>query len=427
MVARRFREVLASDRFWVMMATLTARASSFVVGMIITRLHGTAVFGVYAATLNVAASSVAPLAPVLQNNAAMMSLHRTTSDERQNLTRVHLPVLAFFLVLGMIVFSLLAPHSGLPNLWRFEGLMAWVVAACVAFFQLQNAISQGLLQGVGDFIRPAKGMIALSLGVLVLAWPMIWIGDLIGAYGVLALNSLLPPLLLLWMYLFPVRPATVSSRVLTQSPTLSHVVLALWRSLPSVVTALFSTALGWICLVYLPNRMHGADGLGWVSLGVQWGSLMLVPCSSWSGLTMKHLLDALDLKDEHQLKATVLKLMMQNGGITLLTGVGVLAASPLLAYMYKVDASILRSVLAVTAIYAITASLTTVYERLFFCVHKQYEWMWLAVVSSLIQVAVTYWVLPSSVMGVAIGWSAGSIFQLVIAAGWVWLMFPAKK
>jgi O-antigen/teichoic acid export membrane protein len=439
-VLQRLRRLFGSDRFWVMAATLAARGGGFLVGMLITRMQGTAGFGVYAATLNVAASSVSPLGQVLQNNAAMLSARRTSPPDRLHLMRVHLPVLLALLMGGMVAFALLAPHSGLPDLWQWSSWLTWGAALCVVFYQLQNAVAQGFLQGVGDFVRPAQWLVVLTIAVSLLAWPLIWLGGLPGAYGVLALNSLLPPLILLWAYLHPrpvqdpaaglvTKPAATGADTLDalDAPSVGAVGKELVASTPFVLTALFSTVVSWLCLVFLANRSHGADGLGWVSLGAQWGTLMLVPCTSWGGLTMKHVMDAVHAGSRTGLRRTLGRMMLQNGGITLLTAVAVLLATPLLSFLYKVDPDRFWGLLAVTAVYAVLTALNSVYERLFFCERQQVQWLVLSVMAALVQVGVTFWVLPYTVMGVAAGMSAGAAFELLAATSWVFLLRPPSK
>jgi hypothetical protein len=49
------------------------------------------------------------------------------------------------------------------------------------------------------------------------------------------------------------------------------------------------------------------------------------------------------------------------------------------------------------------------------------------VMAALVQVGVTFWVLPYTVMGVAAGMSAGAAFELLAATSWVFLLRPPSK
>jgi O-antigen/teichoic acid export membrane protein len=418
---RMWRGVLQSDRFWAIASSMAARGAGFVIGMLLTRWQGVAVFGIYAATLNVAASAMSPLGQVMQNNAALLAARQEGVVARRRVVLVHLPLLAGLFALGLLLFAVLAPRSGLAVTWNDAGAWTWFAAACVIFFQLLNGTAQGFLYGAGDFVRPAQAVVALLSVTMALAWPLISVFGLSGAYMALALNSLLPPFVLLTLFLRApasapdeagALPLTVSSRVVGR---------AFARSLPFVLTALSSSAVMWFCMVYLTNAAHGKEGLGWVSLGVQWGTLMLLPCTSWGGLVMKHVMDEVHANGVTGAGRTVLRLSWQSSGITLLTAVVAWCISPLLASMYRVDANVLASLLAVTALYALLTSVNGVYERWFFCVHHQIQWLVIAGGGAAVQVIVTMWALPHGITGVAAGMGAGALAQCLLASYWIFV------
>ena len=406
----RIRQVAKTDKFWIVLSTVASRGSAFLVGMLITRLQGTAALGLYSATLNVAASLTSPFTSVLQNNAALMAARHPLGAGRGLLWRLHLPVFLVLMALGLAGFALLAPHSGFHDLWHGGSGLIWLAAGCVLFYQLQNAIVQGLLQGVGGFVRPAKWLLVLTVFISLVAIPMIAWAGLHGAYGVLVLNSVLPPLLLLTLFLLPGRVEPASRRAEVASPNLQALAHAHMGSWPTVLAALFGSAVSWFCLVYLANQSHGADGLGWVSLGVQWGTLMLLPVTSWGGVTLKRLVDACDASA--QVMPVLQAQIAQNALVTLAVVLGVVLVSPWLAALYKIDWAVLWPLLAVSGLYALLAAINNVFERLFFCINRQLWWLWMSIGAALVQCVVTFCLIPQSFLGVAWGLSAGSAVLL---------------
>ena len=288
-----------------------------------------------------------------------------------------------------------------------------MAAICVLFYQLVNALGQGLLQGVGGFVRPSQGLLWLTLLITVGAVPLISTMGLAGAYGVLTLNSLLPPLLLLWMYCRPQDVPGVNARQAGEPLSLSLLTRMHVSSWPSVAGACVGAVVTWFCLVFLVNRSHGADGLGWVSLGVQWGTLMLLPVSSWGGVTMKRLIDAVDSRNGVTLGLTVRRQLVQNALVTTLLAGAIVLASPWIAALYKLPAAGLGTLLAVTSAYAVLGAMNNVYERLFFCLNRQGWWMVLTVVSAAVQSVVTGVLIEHSYLGVAAGLGAGALCLLV--------------
>lgn len=415
----RVRALAKGDRFWIVLSSLASRGSAFLVGMMITRMQGPAALGVYSATLNVAASLTSPFTSALQNNAALLSAPHSSLSGRRLLLVLHFPVLLVLILLGGLGFVALAPRSGLPQPWDAQGGLVMLAAICVLFYQLTNALGQGLLQGVGGFVRPSQGLLWLTLLITACAVPMIFNMGLVGAYGVLTLNSLLPPLLLLWMYVRPIDEPGANARQPVEPLSLSLLTRMHRGSWPSVLGACVGAVVTWFCLVFLVNRSHGADGLGWVSLGVQWGTLMLLPVSSWGGVTMKRLIDAVDSHDAANLSLTVRRQVVQNAVMTTLLAGGIVLVSPWIAALYRLPAAGFGTLLAVTSGYAVLGAMNNVYERLFFCLNRQGWWMVLTVVSAVVQSVVTAVLIRHSYLGVAFGLGAGALCLLLSC---MWLL-----
>ncbi|MGE5452601.1 MAG: hypothetical protein ACM3VZ_12270 [Acidobacteriota bacterium] len=320
--------------------------------------------------------------------------------------------------LGVLGFAALAPRSGLPSLVDPQGGLVMLAATCVLFYQWVNALGQGLLQGVGGFVRPSQGLLWLTLLITACAVPLIWHMGLVGAYGVLMLNSVLPPVLLLGMYLRPEGAPGANARQADEPLSLSLLTRMHAGSWPSVLGACVGAGVTWLCLVFLVNRAHGADGLGWVSLGVQWGTLMLLPVSSWGGVTMKRLIDALDSRDTAALSATVRRQLLQNALTTAVLAGLIVVVSPWIAALYKLPAAGMGTLMAVTAGYAVLGAMNNVYERLFFCLNRQGWWMVLTVMSAGVQSGVTAVLIERSYLGVAMGLGAGALCLLLTS---MWL------
>lgn len=424
---QRIRGLIQGERFWMVVASLALRGQAFLVGLWITRLYGPAGLGLYAATLNVAASLVTPLTGIIQNNAGWMSAVSERKGSRSQLIRIHVPWLLGGGMLALMGVLALASSSGLPLPGEPGGGWVLLAAASVVFYQLFNALGQGLLQGVGGFIRPAQASVALTLVLTLASWPAIRYMGVPGAYVVLAFGSLLLPALALALYLRaqPVVDSGAISRPEAPSPSVSLLLRRWWSSWPTAMSALVSSVVTWLCLVYLVHRAHGAEGIGWVSLGVQWGTLMLLPVTSWGGLTMKRVMNAVDRRERTGLLGVITKLAVYNGVVTLVLALAVVGASGLLGWLYRLPTLPLAELLLLTAAYAVLGSINNVFERLFFCMHEQRSWMWLTSLGAVVQVAVTWWWIDASYLAVAAGLAVGACLTAV--GGGVWLARLAKE
>jgi O-antigen/teichoic acid export membrane protein len=398
-------------RVWVVMATVAAQGSAFLVSMLITRTHGMAALGLYSATLNVAAIFSRPFTSMLEYNGAILSAARPTA--RAALLRAHAPALLLLMAGGLVGFALLAPRSGLPDVWDSAHWLMWIAAACVLFNQLQSSVTQGLLQGIGVFVRTAQWRLMMTLCIAATAVPLIGSAGLHGAYVVLALNSITPPLIMIWIYLHPEDGQRPRAAPASEPPSVRLVTRAHLASLSSVAAAVFDASIAWFCLVFLVNKSHGADGLGWISLGLQWATLMLLPVTSWGGVTLKLLIDTKHTGCPSAVRRVTNNQIVQNAGITLLVAMAIVVASPALAAIYHVQASLLWPILAVCGLWAVLAAANNVFERLFFCMDKQATWMGLSLLSGLVQMLVTYLTVPSTVLGVVFGLCAGSLTLLL--------------
>lgn len=420
---RLLRRVATDERAWVVLATVAAQGSAFLVGLLITRLHGPAALGLYAATLSTAACLAIPFTTMLQFNAAMLSESRPAAGERRRLLVAHLPAVLVLLAGGLAAFAVLAPQSGLPGLWGAGHELVWAAALCVLFQQLQTAVAQGLLQGIGEFVRPAQWRVAVALAVASIAVPTIAWAGLDGAYLVLALNSVIPTLMLSWLYLrgrdrsrpSPDTPGEAAPD--RAPPSIGLVLRAHLASLSSVVAASSGALTSWLCAVYLVNRSQGAEGLGWVAIGLQWGTFVLVPVTSWGGVTLKRLLDARNSGRPSAVRRVMRVQIGQNAAVTAAVVTTVLIASPILAAMYRVPLGTLWPLLAVSGVYAVLAAVNNVFERMFYCVDRQATWMRLTLLSVLVQCVVTWLVIDESFLGVAVGLCAGSA-TLAVGSWW---------
>ncbi len=138
---------------------------------------------------------------MLQYNATLLAKSRYKPVERRRFAWAHAPGTIMLVGLGLLSFAVLAPQSGLPNIWDDGNGLSWIAAFSVMFYQIVGSVALGALQGVGEFIRPAQWRVAVTAFVVLIAVPAIYWGGLSGAYAVLAINSVVLPLMLVWMYL----------------------------------------------------------------------------------------------------------------------------------------------------------------------------------------------------------------------------------
>ena len=405
------------ERLWLILSMLSVRAVGFLTSLMISRWGGPAALGVYAAVVNVAGATVAQVAQVMQNNAAIMAGGAGT--QRAGLVRAHLLPLLCMVVAALAVFGLLAPGSGLSSMDAGTTAMVWLAAASVIVAQLAGGVATGLNQGVGQFVAPARAAVLAAGTVVLVSLGLIIRGGLYGGLISLILNSWATPVIGLLLFLRPgmagAQPATVAGDERDDEPMGPHRVWgALWQSAPAVGTAVLTAGCAWFCGVYLVNRLHGVAGVGMNAVGIQWSTIMLVPATSWAGIVFKRLMDA-QADPQAVMRKVHLGLIGRNLLVTAALALTVAACGSLIAGLYKLPAVQLWPVLMAMGCYAMLVSINGVTERLLYVRGQQFPWLLITLCGCLVQVGTCLVMLPRGLYGQGLGLAASELSILILS------------
>lgn len=400
-----------SPRSWMLLATLLSRGAGFVTTFALSRLAGVEALGTYSTVVNTASAVVAPFFSVLGNNATITAAeaHNCSRSARADAARASL---AIALLLSMASFGLFAVVQG----WVMpaDGPLAhgWILvgAGSLIFGQALTAVVQGFYFGAGQFIAASRVLALVSIVVALGVAPVLWLADLEGALGLLVFASLGPAVVL------------APNILRGGSPSIATAVWRdLWRRLleswPSVAAATVNSGVNWYCAILLVQKVHGIGAVGIVAIAGQWLTLMLMPATSWGGVTLKGLKDAVASDDIQKLRSCIRSMFLKNLTVTLGVGAGIAACAWLIASAYGLRGTDLALLICLNGAVAIVAAINNVFERLLLCLGRQDLWLWVSLAAFAVQALVTTLLINEGLAAVPLGvLSAGLSLTL---ASWI--------
>ncbi|MEC5384396.1 hypothetical protein VVD49_01605 [Uliginosibacterium sp. H3] len=378
------------------------------------RLAGAHWLGAYTAVLNTAAAVTSPVSQVLANNATLTAAHahREGLSQFRAHAKGHLLLGTILSLLACMLFAWLqwdVIGGGSRVTW---GLML-VAGCCVASGQVIAGIVQGFYQGAGRFLTAARvtAAVAVSTGVLVL--PAVWLGGVHGALMVAAIVAIVPGFLL-WGGIFRGsgwNEAGGLPLVKKLEAPLPEALRRLWRACPSVGATGVNAAVNWLCTIYLVQQGHGLTGVGVVAVATQWSTLLLMPATSWGGLTLKALTDSVASGRPAEVRETIWRQILKNVRVTAIMALVLTLVSGLIAKAYGLADSDLGLLLCVNAAAATVAAANNVFERLLVCLDAQSMWFVYSLMAFAAQLAITAIFIHRGLVFVAVGVLLAGVLQ----------------
>lgn len=387
----------------MLFASLSTRGAGFLTSLLIARLAGASALGVYSALVNTAASVTTPFTQVLTNNSTILGAEgsRGGANNYRVLARSSF---AFALFLSAISAGVLI------LLYRFmlEGsasssLLLVSVGVFVVVGQVLGAVSLGFLYGAGEFMLASRISFLAALAVCLAAYPVIQHFGLHGALILMLLATLFPPLLMGTRVLTSSRVIAGGKEVHSRSG--QEVRARFFRAWPSVAAIVVNNGVSWICTIFLVQSVFGSAGIGVVAVAAQWLNLMLIPATSWGGVSLKVLTDAIANGNEKTVWHASVGLMRKNLLVTIALAGSIALASGLIARAYGLSDTQVALLICVNALCAIVAAINNIFERFLLALDRQGWWLFFSLASFSVQLAVTLlfitkglWIVPVGVL-----------------------------
>lgn len=384
----RLRPVLSGPHAWLVLGLLLSRATGFLIGLVLARSAGASALGLYSAVMNTAAPLVSPISHAMINNNTLMASERRDTGLR-GLWRAQLVITLITLALALPLFAWLFGRAvGHDTLEAWQWGWVLVGAGSVVLSQLGTPMVAALLHGEGRF--RAAGQWSVLTGALGLAAvvPVVWAFGLAGALGLAAASALLAWLLLSADVLRRHRGERAAASV--RGPILAR----LRAALPAITGMGLNGGVNWLCTIYLVHAYWRTEGVGVLGVGLQWSTLMLIPATSWGGMTLALIGQAQRSGDRAALAATLRAQLARNGGATLVAALAVVAATGMLEDLYRLQGNGLPLVLCAFAAAAVVSSINNVFERLWWAAGRQRSWFAWQCTAFALQVGTTLWLLP---------------------------------
>jgi len=401
-------------RFWVLFANLVTRGVGFATSFIIARISGAQALGEYSALVNTAATVIAPFLQVVGNNSTVLAVH-ACREGGVTVGRVAVANLLLAAVLAVASFPVFLILQNLAlggakadesHLWL--GLTA---AGSVVVGQLCGAVLLGCCYGTGQFAGSSRVSIGVSLTVVVLVLPVVLLWGLAGAYATLAFASVAPPLALAYSMF---RGEQRSGRmVFGNQDALRNAITQFRASLPSVAATAVSAAVYWLCTIYFVQRSFGIEGVGLVAVAAQWLTVMLLAATSWGGVSLKILTEAVASGDPSAVQKATFGLLEKNLAVTLAASFIVVLGAGWIGKSYGLGDSGLDLLLRLNAGCAVVGACNIIFERLLWAINRQSAWFAFSAAGFLVQVAITAFFIEAGLFVVVAGSLVGSMVLLL--------------
>jgi len=178
-----------------------------------------------------------------------------------------------------------------------------------------------------------------------------------------------------------------------------------FRALPSIAAIIVNNGVNWVCTIFFVQSIFGTVGVGVVAVAAQWLNLMLIPATSWGGVSLKVLTDAIASGNEKTVWHTSVGLMRKNFLVTIALAGSIALASGLIARAYGLSDTDVALLICVNALCAIVAAINNVFERFLLALDRQGWWLFFSLISFSAQMAVTVlfiakglWIVPVGVL-----------------------------
>lgn len=406
-----------SAKLMLIFASLIQRGFGFLTTLVLARLAGIESVGLYT-SLQISASSIATTVSVPLSNSATLVTSRHLGQGLRSLLAAHTGVISLT-ALSMVMACIALMHfSNLSD--KARSIWPWwapvLAVSLLALSQLLSQVMAGLFHGAGRSL-PVARLTLISTGVgIVLCWPTAHVAGVPGLLGLSIAVVMLPAMIMMrqaW------RDAQQPN---TNSPPEQDLKASVWQSaqhaLPSIASTLMRNGASWFCCIYLAQALHGAAGVGLVSIGLQWMMLMQFPVSALGGQMVADLGQASSVGDQ-ALRQVAQRWLKRCLWTTVLISVGVVAASPLITWLYKQSGSPLLWILLINAAVSVIISMNYVHERVFFCREWQKRWLVLSLLGDLAQVTFTLTLAHHSILIIAAG---GLVSASLVMAGGFWML-----
>lgn len=417
----RAKRRLTTDHLLVL-ANLGSRGFGFLISLGLARTAGIGMLGAYSSLQISSSSPTTPLSLPLANSATLMAAEHTAAHGLHAVAMAHrrvLMLLALLVIGGGCGLVALAHEADSGPL----GLgLSLSMVGLLAVAQLLTQFAVGLYHGAQralDCALAIGGTMALGIA---LCLPVVWWFGVTGALVLAVLTAAGPGL---WL-LLKLKPPPGAVRSAATEATLRHeAVTRIHRALPSVVSTVIRNGTTWFCCIYLAQRYHGHEGVGLITIGLQWIMLMQLPISSWGGRIVSDLGDA-GLKGETEFAQHLWKWARKCVLVTAALSALVALCSPGMALLYKADPWSMAGLMSINALASTLAASTYVYERAAFCLHKQRAWLWLSGGADAVQIVFTLLLAPQSLFFIVTG-PVVSTLLLMLGARWFVLPPPTSR
>ena len=403
---------MQTSRFLMLFASFATRGAGFLTSLLIARLAGAAALGVYSTLVYTSAAVATPFAQVLTNNSTVLGAAGGSDESAHHISHARASFMLALMLAALSALAFVLLYKFLLNDEASQSPVFLAVGVCVVIGQIIGGVGLGFLYRAGEFAHAARISAGMAIAVSLLAYPGIYTFGLNGALTLLLVASLLPA-------------ALMGAKVLTKKHTAAHPLDAgpiAWKTVssrfvrawPSVAAATVNNFVNWLCTIYLVQSAFGAVGVGVVAVAVQWLNLLLIPATSWGGVSLKALSDAIASGKKEVAWHTATGLIRKNLLVTFVLAGSIALGSGLIARAYGLHDTDFALLIRLNAICALVASINNIFERFLLALDRQGWWFAFSLASVLLQASLTYLLIEKGLWVSPIGALAGSLLLCLL-------------
>lgn len=403
-----------SLRLWLLAASVVTRGSGYLTSFALARFAGELALGSYSVLVNTASTVASPFLGVLSSSATVHAVREGASKitRAPGIVKAQLAFGGAIASVAALVFTAFYVSTQTDDRLLAPNWTLYLAGTIWVYCQMLGAIVQGTLFGLDRFSAVARSQLLVGALLLVAAFPLVHLFGLSGAVGLLVFSSL--------ALVAPFARSIAKHEGWPNAETWRRVIKQFSANLPALGATTASSAVSWYCTIYLVHQVHGTQAVGVMAVSTQWLTMMLIPVTSWGGLTLKRLVNASKSGERQEIQITVWRLVVKNVLSTLPLAALVAIMAMFIASIYGLSHTKLAELLWISVAIALVTSTNNVFERLMICLSRQRLWLIISAGAYAAQLAVTYTWLSESLLAVAFGILAAVV--IVGASSTIWLL-----
>ena len=323
---------LLKNMSWLTLVSGVERVAAVVQTVLVARALGITDYGVYGLLFGTV-GLVASVAGLQMGLTATVFVARYRDTEKAKAAYVIFFVNRFALGVALLFLLGTLPFAGPIARWLVgpAGSEIAIIAGClVVALSIISGVQDGIIQGFEDFRSVALARLATTIMTLALIYPAGIEFGLPGVMAVAVTGLVVKYLLLTAKQRWHARQSSLPMK----GDGLRASELLWGFSVPSMLVSLLVGGIGWWGTFVLSRQPNGFDALAVVNTGLQWRGPIFLLTAALSSVAIPAISRHVQAKQHAEIQVLQRKVLLFNGGFSLLVSLCLMALSPFILVLY---------------------------------------------------------------------------------------------